>query len=356
MIDPIQAGIAGLKPATKLLTKRPDPEFRKTFIPTYKGDSKYGSIMDDYYQSEMFDRDAYFNVSPIQPTISLMNPLFGSMGPGQMGQMGDFNDFLKSRYESMLSSMPSKVVRSQEYMDKMDLYGEAYDKMGFGNPSEGFPGTSALNPIPQDPEAIQQLLGPDGKPMQPFTGDASPVGGPAINFNEPITPKGPTASTGQEFVFQKMFEDAGINPFGPQEGVMPELDNIGLITDAPGYNPFGPTDVPLFGEQEQQPGGGQAITNPSDSFGIGSNPIINNPIAPMPTMPTTPNTQPGHSHDDLLSGIGKLFEQYFPQQGSQQINQQSPMFDAAGNSVPDGQTQSSQVFGNMITPNFGGGY
>ena len=97
-------------------------------------------------------------------------------------------------------------------------------------------------------------------------------------------------------------------------------------------------------------------TDTTDSFGIGSNPIMDNPIAPMPSMPTAPNTQPGHSHDDLLSGIGKLFEQYFPQQGSQQINQPSPMFDAAGNSVPDGQTQSSQVFGNMITPNFGGGY
>ena len=97
-------------------------------------------------------------------------------------------------------------------------------------------------------------------------------------------------------------------------------------------------------------------TDTTDSFGIGSNPIMNNPIAPMPNMPTAPNTQPGHSHDDLLAGIGKLFEQYFPQQGSQQINQPSPMFDAAGNSVPDGQTQSSQVFGNMITPNFGGGY
>jgi len=108
---------------------------------------------------------------------------------------------------------------------------------------------------------------------------------------------------------------------------------------------------------QQQPGGGMPVgTDTTDSFGIGSNPIMNNPIAPMPNMPTAPNTQPGHSHDDLLSGIGKLFEQYFPQQGSQQINQPSPMFDAAGNSVPDGQTQSNQVFGNMITPNFGGGY
>ena len=30
--------------------------------------------------------------------------------------------------------------------------------------------------------------------------------------------------------------DAQANPFGPHEGVMPELDNIGLITNAPDYN------------------------------------------------------------------------------------------------------------------------
>jgi len=155
----------------------------------------------------------------------------------------------------------------------------------------------------------------------------------------------------------------------PAEMAFPETDNqinsmpnnynenLSLLTQ-PGPS-FDNMFLPLFGEQEQQPGGGisnEVEQTPVDSFGIGSNPIINNPIAPIPSMPTAPNTQPGHSHDDLLAGIGKLFEQYFPQQGSQQINQPSPMFDAAGNSVPDGQTQSSQVFGNMITPNFGGGY
>ena len=156
-----------------LANTKPDPNF----IPTYSGNSEYGSIMNDYYQSEMFDRDAYTNVSPIQPTISLMNPLFGPMGPGAMGQMGNFNDFLKSRYEGMLSQMPSKVKRSQEYMDKMDLYGEAYDKMGFGTPTPYVPGGAGM---PRDPEAIQKLLGPDGNPMIPFPGDTSPVGGPKI--------------------------------------------------------------------------------------------------------------------------------------------------------------------------------
>ena len=328
-----------------LANTKPDPNF----IPTYSGNSEYGSIMNDYYQSEMFDRDAYTNVSPIQPTISLMNPLFGQMGPGQMGQMGNFNDFLKSRYEGMLSQMPSKVKRSQEYMDKMDLYGDAYNKMGFGNPSEGLPGTGAImgpgafNPYDVDPEAMQQLLGPDGNPM-PIGLPKDPVGGPKIPdprdmFRPGIRP---------EMAFP---EDAGIDTTS-------EYSNLDVLNPnyIPGSNPFSPTDFPLFGEQEDTGVGMPVGTDTTDSFGIGSNPIMNNPIAPMPNMPTAPNTQPGHSHDDLLSGIGKLFEQYFPQQGSQQINQPSPMFDAAGNSVPDGQTQSNQVFGNMITPNFGGGY
>jgi hypothetical protein len=175
----------------QLVNTKPDPNF----IPTYTGDSEYGSIMNDYYQSEMFDRDAYTNVSPIQPTISLMNPLFGSMGPGQMGQMGNFNDFLKSRYESMLSQMPSKVKRSQEYMDKMDLYGEAYDKMGFGNPQPTLaPGTAALNPIPQDPGDIQKLIGGispiDG--FNPPAPDMSlPIAGPGTLPSMPTPPLSP---------------------------------------------------------------------------------------------------------------------------------------------------------------------
>ena len=216
---------------------------------------------------------------------------------------------------------------------------------------------------------------------QPASGDAN------LGFGSVQNPGGISAM------------EAGIGGVIPETGqqlLLPEGYNPTLNPGDPIVRPFGPTDVPLFGEQEQQPGGGMPVnyhpdyttslmpehnmrmpdgfkpgfstadfdeiqnvnpgTDTTDSFGIGSNPIMNNPIAPMPNMPTAPNTQPGHSHDDLLSGIGKLFEQYFPQQGSQQINQPSPMFDAAGNSVPDGQTQSSQVFGNMITPNFGGGY
>ena len=326
-IDPIQAGIAGMIPArNKLLAGKPDLEFQKTFIPTYKGDSKYGSIMDDYYQSEMFDRDAYFNTPLTEPMISLNSPLFGQMGVTQTRQMGNFNDFLKSRYETMLSSMPSKVARSQEYMDKFNLYGDAYDKMGFGNPSEGFPGTSALNPIPQDPEAIQQLLGPDGKPMQPFTGDASPVGGPAIDFNAPI---GSPA------------------------------------------NPFGPTDVPLFGEQEDT-GVGMPVDDYADNTDFFNNmhgakpfPGINNNFSPVTPQQPTGGFDSKAFANELLTGIGDLFKQHFPDSAQMAFNnsnqQQSqieqPIQDATTFDVQPQQNMAFNPFSvNTLGGSFGGGY
>ena len=341
MIDSIQAGIAGLKPAAELLTMRPDPEFRKTFIPTYKGDSKYGSIMDDYYQSEMFDRDAYFNVSPIQPTISLMNPLFGSMGPGQMGQMGNFNDFLKSRYETMLSSMPSKVARSQEYMDKFNLYGDAYDKMGFGNPRPTLaPGTAALNPIPQDPGTIQKLLGPDGKPMQPFTGDTSeqpfnpvtgytgtnmagpvnPETGNLFDLQNPFTPKGPTASTGQE-------------------GVMPSAMPTDDYAD---NNDFY-----------------------NNMHGAKSFPGINNNFNPVTPQQPTGGFDSKAFANELLTGIGDLFKQHFPESAQMAFNNSNQMQSQIEQPIQDATTfdvqpQQNMAFNpfsvNTLGGSFGGGY
>jgi len=120
---------------------------------------------------------------------------------------------------------------------------------------------------------------------------------------------------------------------------------------------------PIAGDSTEQPypiaKGGPKIpdfntgTAPdtTDIFGAGNNPINNNPIAPMPSPLTPPGgMNSGHSHDDLLSGIGKLFEQYFPQRGGTSTpSATQPVFDAVGNSAPAQQT-SPQVFGNMITP------
>jgi hypothetical protein len=158
-----------------------------------------------------------------------------------------------------------------------------------------------MNPNP-NPQAGQQLLGPDGKPMQPFTGDASPVGGPAIDFNAPI--------------------GSPANPFGPQEGVMPELDNIGLITDAPGYNPVTP----------QQPTGG------FDSKAFAN---------------------------ELLTGIGDLFKQHFPESAQMAFNNSNQMQSQIEQPIQDATTfdvqpQQNMAFNpfsvNTLGGSFGGGY
>jgi hypothetical protein len=211
--------------------------------------------------------------------------------------MGNFNEFLKSNYESMLSQMPAKVVRSQEYMDKFNLYRDAYDKMGFGNPQPTLaPGTAALNPIPQDPGAIQGLLGSGG----------------GANFG----PAGPMPNTpGVDY-------DAQANPFGPQEGVMPEIDNIGLITNAPGYNPVTP----------QQPTGG------FDSKAFAN---------------------------ELLTGIGDLFKQHFPESAQMAFNNSNQMQSQIEQPIQDATTfdvqpQQNMAFNpfsvNTLGGSFGGGY
>jgi hypothetical protein len=127
--------------------------------------------------------------------------------------------------------------------------------------------------------------------------------------------------------------DYGNDFFNPDPRTLEEVKLM------PGFNIGGP--APL--EPGQKP-------NTTDIFGAGNNPI-NTPIAPMPSPVTPPpGMSSGHSHDDLLSGIGKLFEQYFPQRGGTSTpSATQPVFDAVGNSAPAQQT-SPQVFGNMITP------
>ena len=112
--------------------------------------------------------------------------------------MGNFNDFLKSEYEQMLSNAPARIKRSQEYMDKMDLYGEAYDKMGFGNPRP----TLGPGSMP-DPEAIQKLIGGTSiggiSPIEGFNPPAPgepivrplPIAGPGTLPSLPMPPLSP---------------------------------------------------------------------------------------------------------------------------------------------------------------------
>ena len=118
------------------------------------------------------------------------------------------------------------------------------------------------------------------------------------------------------------FDNMSLPLFGEQEGVMPELDNIGLITNAPGYNPV----------TSQQPTGG------FDSKAFAN---------------------------ELLTGIGDLFKQHFPDSAQMAFNnsnqQQSqieqPIQDATTFDVQPQQNTAYNPFSvNTIGGAFGGGY
>ena len=124
-------------------------------IPTldeYYSKNKYGSLLDDYYKSDMFDSDAYYNVSPIQPTVQLFHKLFGGRGPGQIQQLGNFDDYLKQQYQMVQSTEPQRIKRTPEDIAKRNLIREAYGTMGFdGGTIEGArPGITEL-PGPGEP-------------------------------------------------------------------------------------------------------------------------------------------------------------------------------------------------------------
>jgi len=149
-------------------------------IPTldeYYSKNKYGSLLDDYYKSDMFDSDAYYNVSPIQPTVQLFHKLFGGRGPGQMQQLGNFDDYLKQQYQMVQNTNPLKVKRTPEDLAKRQLITDAYKQMGFeASDDMGFrPGEGAR-------PGITELPGPGEPPMpiSPGIGGGQPGGGSGI--------------------------------------------------------------------------------------------------------------------------------------------------------------------------------
>ena len=270
--EKLLGGDGGLLPS---MNPFDDPNYRPTYGGSMMGgaDNPYSSLINDYMQSDYFDRSPFENAPNILAQYSVNDPIFGQITGGYNPyDTQGFSDFLENSYGRMQDRMQMRDVKSQEFMDKFNTYGDAYNLR--------FPGE---NPGMQPPS-----LGP----FDP-------------NF-VPSSPFDPVTSGGQEPVYSV-------------GNTMPDFNT----------------------------GTGDSTT---DIFGAGNNPI-NNPIAPMPSPVTPPpGMSSGHSHDDLLSGIGKLFEQYFPQQGGTGTpSATQPVFDAVGNSAP-GQQTSPQVFGNMITP------
>ena len=244
---------------------------------TYKGDSPFGDIFNDFYGSGA-------GRGPMTMDM-VYNPFTGQHGSSS--QMSEMKNFISGAYNDMQGQMNNDMVKSQDFLDKFKMYGDAM------NTYNDYQGEQKKEPLIGMPDFITGGTAPDGTAQLP---------GPIM--------------------------DPNINPFDP----------VGAAIDFNNADSF------------PQITGGTA-PDTTDIFGAGNNPINNNPIAPMPSPVTPPSgMSSGHSHDDLLSGIGKLFEQYFPQQGGTGTpSATQPVFDAVGNSAPAQQT-SPQVFGNMITP------
>ena len=178
---------------------------------------------------------------------------------------------------------------------------------GFG-PSIMDPGGSGTAEMPYNP-----VTGYTGNNM---AGPVNPETGNLFDLQNPFTPKGPTASTGQEFVFQKMFEDAGI-------------DTDTFHSQSPSQQPA------FFPQQPQQP---QQPTGGFDSKAFAN---------------------------ELLTGIGDLFKQHFPESAQMAFNnsnqQQSqieqPIQDATTFDVQPQQNMAFNPFSvNTLGGSFGGGY
>ena len=248
----------------------------------YQGDSPFGDIFNDFYGSGAS--------SNMQTADMAYNPFTGKHGSSS--QRGDMYDFISGAYGGMQDRMQQRDVKSPEFMDKFNMYGDAMNTYNdWLSEQEKY---QSQNPLqPGMPGGIANLPPPGSEP--PSLGPFDP------NF-VPSSPFDPVTSGGQEQIYSA---GTGINT-----AALPYLNldrpNPNFI---PGTSPFDPV---TSGGQESSTG---TAPNTTNIFGAGNNPIMNNPIAPIPSMPQQPSMDMGNFTSDLMGGIGNLFEQYFPNQG-----------------------------------------
>ena len=333
-----------------------DPNYRPTYSGSMMGggENPYTSLINDYIQSDYFDRTPFLNPPRALPQFSIQDPIFGKVTGGYNPYRTEgFNDFLKSEYEQMKSNMPSKILRSQEYMDKFNLYGDAYEKMGFGQGTPGIGAGIGLQ-LPKDPTDMQQQIGTrPGKPDQQAPDLSQIPGQQAPDLSTPGTfnvldferPDDPYANYNvAEAYKQSDFYDDSMN----SQGYLDFLENArtnfmnrdmqmdmkskaygearGKIFDA--YDTFNP--VINQADQEaymtQNPGTiGIANVRKYDD-GFFSDPTTPPSVAGEYTPPGTDNPM-GMGSDfakQLLSGIGNLFDKYLSKSDMNSSNEITP--------------------------------
>ena len=195
-----------------------DPNYRPTYGGRMMGggENPYTSLINDYVQSDYFDRTPFLDPPRALAQYSFDDPIFGQItgGYNPYNTQG-FSDFLENSYSDMQNQMTNRLVKSPEFMDKFDLYGDAYNIK--------FPGEN-----PGMPDFITGGTAPDGTAQLPGGGTPSDPVGAAIDFNN--------ASS-----FPQIAGGTGINT-----AAIPYL-NLGRPNPnfIPGTSPFDPVTSPI---------------------------------------------------------------------------------------------------------------
>jgi len=251
----------------------------------YQGDSPFGNIFNDFYGSGA-------GTGP-QTMDMTYNPFTGQHGSSSL--RSEMHDFISGAYGNMQNQMTNKMKKSQEFMDKFNMYGDAMNT--YNNYQGGQEDYQIQNPLqPGMPGGIANLPPPI---MQP--GGGQPVDGSGVGIGNMVMPQ--PGTPGYDLI------NGGTAPLPG----MPTPNNpTGTTGSSHSHNDL----IQGIGNllQQYMP---NAAANAQKTLGQ-TTPTINN--QPFPSM--TNNNQ-----GLFGTGVANSFSNNF-----------------------NNATQPQQVFGNMITP------
>ena len=228
----------------------------------YQGDSPFGDIFNDFYGSG--------GGSGPQTADSSYNPFTGTYGSSS--ERGDMYDFISGKYDNLQMQMQNKMVKSPEFMDKFKMYGDAM------NTYNDYQNNQNQQNQPRLPGGIsQQIIGPNGNPMQPITGNTTEQGGPALPGMP--TPNNPTGTTGSNHSHNDLIQGIGnlLQQYMPNAAANAQ-QTLGQTTPTINNQPF-----PSMTNNNQGLFGTSVANSFSNNFNNATQPqqVFGNMITPM---------------------------------------------------------------------------
>jgi len=303
-----------------------------------EGQSRYSKVLTPEQKAEIARFEA---MSPDERRAALTTTMAGAGGGAlDKGDLGMYGPVPLKGTPTPLVDGGYALLPPQEYSGiNIDAEGNITGQKGLGRITSQFGNMSDFDSFdPQLQSAIQfyqqgrppflgaldntfstdfggnnaTLMGPDGKPMQPFTGDTS---------EQPFNPV--TGYTGNNMA----------GPINPETGNLFDLQNP--------FTPEGPTSAI---------GGGSGMDMIPD---------------PITSQQPTGGFDSKTFANDLLTGIGDLFKQHFPESAQMAFNNSNQMQSQIEQPIQDATTfdvqpQQNMAFNpfsvNTLGGSFGGGY